>query len=251
MSSRWGSKLLNIAFCRLDEQGIMYRRRRRTLWETTMCYDDILRTRVRAAVFVWLPSTVFCSWVHQMHWRFLLALVFSPVCFHTTNEPCQGSFGSKPRLTFSSGPEFASFRKRTLARLKRTKQLICESDLRFFLATFSYILTGTAMASSSNPPLLQDDGLWTFLRKRGIPEENIQKMQQDRVSDTSQHIHSCTIMYYYYFIILPQVHCFIFPWISVDLQVELFIWALLHLVPVVNFLFYFLMSLPPPPNNAS
>ncbi|KAM3620166.1 uncharacterized protein V6R79_019180 [Siganus canaliculatus] len=37
------------------------------------------------------------------------------------------------------------------------------------------------MATSSTPGLPQDDDLWLFLRKRGVPEESIQKMQQDHI----------------------------------------------------------------------
>ncbi|KAK7138439.1 hypothetical protein R3I94_010191 [Phoxinus phoxinus] len=40
------------------------------------------------------------------------------------------------------------------------------------------------MATSSNTPLPQDDGLWMFLQSRGIPEENIQKMQQDHIDSS-------------------------------------------------------------------
>lgn len=29
-----------------------------------------------------------------------------------------------------------------------------------------------------------EDSLWTFLRNRGVPEENIQKMQWDKVSSS-------------------------------------------------------------------
>ncbi|XP_051812335.1 uncharacterized protein LOC110966885 [Acanthochromis polyacanthus] len=37
------------------------------------------------------------------------------------------------------------------------------------------------MATSSTSGLPQDDGLWIFLRNRGVPEESIQKMQQDHI----------------------------------------------------------------------
>ncbi|KAL7403327.1 hypothetical protein ABVT39_027824 [Epinephelus coioides] len=40
------------------------------------------------------------------------------------------------------------------------------------------------MATSSNPPFRQDDGLWIFLQNRGVPEENIQKMQQDHIDSS-------------------------------------------------------------------
>ncbi|XP_061575820.1 uncharacterized protein LOC133441985 [Cololabis saira] len=40
------------------------------------------------------------------------------------------------------------------------------------------------MSTSSNPPLPQDDGLWTFLHNRGVPEEYIHKMQQDRIDSS-------------------------------------------------------------------
>ncbi|GAA6101078.1 uncharacterized protein LOC113078290 [Tachysurus ichikawai] len=40
------------------------------------------------------------------------------------------------------------------------------------------------MATSSNTPLPQDDGLWMFLLRRGIPEKNIQKMQQDHIDSS-------------------------------------------------------------------
>jgi len=60
---------------------------------------------------------------------------------------------------------------------------------------FSDICLGPAMATSSNTPLPQDDDLWMFLQSRGIPEENIQKMQQDHVGD------SILIPAIYYFIL--------------------------------------------------
>ena len=41
------------------------------------------------------------------------------------------------------------------------------------------------MATSSNTPLPQDDGMWMFPQSRGIPEKNIQKMQQDHVGDST------------------------------------------------------------------
>ncbi|XP_060749178.1 uncharacterized protein LOC132861600 isoform X1 [Tachysurus vachellii] len=49
---------------------------------------------------------------------------------------------------------------------------------------FSDICSGPAMATSSNTPLPQDDGLWMFLQSRGIPEKNIQKMQQDHIDSS-------------------------------------------------------------------
>ncbi|XP_047659720.1 uncharacterized protein LOC125139512 [Tachysurus fulvidraco] len=49
---------------------------------------------------------------------------------------------------------------------------------------FSDICSGPAMATSSNTPLPQDDGLWMFLQSRGIPEKNIQKMQQDLIDSS-------------------------------------------------------------------
>ncbi|XP_053288829.1 uncharacterized protein LOC128449596 [Pleuronectes platessa] len=49
---------------------------------------------------------------------------------------------------------------------------------------FNGVNTEPAMATSSNTPQPQDEGLRKFLQSRGIPEENIQKMLQDRI-DTS------------------------------------------------------------------
>lgn len=51
-----------------------------------------------------------------------------------------------------------------------------------YILPFPYIFAVPAMATSSTPGRPQDDGLWIFLRNRGVPEESIQKMQQDHVS---------------------------------------------------------------------
>ncbi|XP_077361249.1 uncharacterized protein LOC144006333 [Festucalex cinctus] len=40
------------------------------------------------------------------------------------------------------------------------------------------------MAASSTPGLPQDDGLWVFLRNRGVPEARVQKMQQDHIDSS-------------------------------------------------------------------
>lgn len=82
--------------------------------------------------------------------------VFSPLSFHTANEPNQGSLANGPRPPFSSGPEFVCLirtrvrmsvhtcpnepdypRKRTLVRLKRTKGGQCECALRHHRREFS------------------------------------------------------------------------------------------------------------------
>lgn len=57
---------------------------------------------------------------------------------------------------------------------------ISSEIFRFFL--FPYIHIAPGMATSSTTPIQQNEGLWIFLQNRGIPEENIRKMQQDHVS---------------------------------------------------------------------
>lgn len=61
-------------------------------------------------------------------------------------------------------------------------------------ATNIYIMFAVpAMAISSTSGLPQDDGLWIFLRNRGVPEESIQKMQQDHVSHSFKRC-LCTVI---------------------------------------------------------
>ncbi|KAM7406967.1 hypothetical protein PAMA_002936 [Pampus argenteus] len=82
-------------------------------------------------------------------------------------------------------PVYSRFLPTPLSQISQISQISSSATLNPKAAvTGDKLEAMPAMATSSTPVLPQDDGLWIFLRNRGVPEESIQKMQQDHIDSS-------------------------------------------------------------------